>query len=85
MVTFPEERETVPSAPAAGLRGRSNDRAAGMATGPTQVSGEVAANAPPAITAETPKSETLAAIEYQTLQAAALPAAATADPKQQTE
>ena len=56
-VTVPKERETVPSAPAARLRGRSNDRAAGMATGPTQGSGEVAANAPPAITAD-PKQQT---------------------------
>ena len=57
---------------------RSNNPAAGMATAPTQVSVEVAASAPPAITAEAPRPETLAAIEYQTPQTAAFLAAATA-------
>ena len=64
---------------------RSNGQAAGMATGPTQVSVEVAASPPPAITAEASRPGALAAIEYQTPQAAAFMAAATAALKQQTE
>ena len=48
------------------------------ATAPTQVSVEVAAGAPPAVTAEAPRPATLAAIEYQPTQTAAFLAAATA-------
>jgi len=64
---------------------RANGQAAGMATGPTQVSVEVAASPPPAATADAVRPGALAAIEYQTPQAAAFMAAATAALKQQME
>ena len=64
---------------------RANGQAAGMATGPTQVSVEVAASPLPAATADAVWPGALAAIEYQTPQAAAFMAAATAALKQQME
>ena len=57
---------------------RSTNPATGMMTAPTQVSVEVAASTPPAITAETPRPVTLTAIEYQPTQTATFLAAATA-------
>ena len=51
--------------------GRHDDR-------PTQASGEAAARAPPAVTAEAPRPATLAAIEDQSPQTAAFVAATTA-------
>ena len=56
-----------------------------MEAGPTQVSVEVTASPPPAITAESSRPGALAALEYQTPQAAAFMAAATAALKQRTE
>ena len=61
---------------------QSNAPAAGAAAGPTQVNVEVAARPPPA---ESSVPGALAALEYQSPQAAALMAAATAALKQRTE